>query len=561
MTSFRSLVVAASLLATASFAAETAAPAVSPLEQAQTALAAQSTELAAARVAVERSRQALAAAQAEVARLTTERDELVRRLEEAAPGPRGDDATRQDLLARAERELQAARSQVADAEKRQAELARENEGLRAQNTALDRLREELAMTRRQLTSAIADRDALQRKAVDTTAQPAVPGLSDAAAADLRRQLATTESRLEAAVADLGSLRSQLDAANATAASAVAARDALQQQLAIVRADETAASGQAAQLAAAQAEIERLQRTLTDTTRFSEDLARKLEASEAALAVRTAELAQARTVPLAEPTPAVPAPASRDDAELETLRAQLTSAQEHIQQLTTDLDRARLELAGAPRNRGASATVAGRPAATPESQGDVPLATPASAARNSELGTPEAGPAPSPTPVTTPSEDLSPSKGLSLSGSSPQSGGLSPSGSPSRSKEGLSPSGSPLPPSDSQGLSLSGARGPQGLSLSGTGAGVRRSPLRPGTPAALAVSRQASNPTAVSLPAPAVAGPRRHTVVPGDTLSRIALKYYGDADRWAEILDANRAILPDERHLHVGRTLRIPELAK
>jgi nucleoid-associated protein YgaU len=51
--------------------------------------------------------------------------------------------------------------------------------------------------------------------------------------------------------------------------------------------------------------------------------------------------------------------------------------------------------------------------------------------------------------------------------------------------------------------------------------------------------------------------RTHTIAPGETLSSIALRYYGTAARWPEILAANRDVLPDERSFVVGRTLRIP----
>ena len=50
---------------------------------------------------------------------------------------------------------------------------------------------------------------------------------------------------------------------------------------------------------------------------------------------------------------------------------------------------------------------------------------------------------------------------------------------------------------------------------------------------------------------------RRTIAPGETLSSIALRYYGTAARWPEILAANRDVLPDERSFVVGRTLRIP----
>jgi len=56
---------------------------------------------------------------------------------------------------------------------------------------------------------------------------------------------------------------------------------------------------------------------------------------------------------------------------------------------------------------------------------------------------------------------------------------------------------------------------------------------------------------------AAAGTRTHVIVAGDTLSAIALRYYGSANRWPEIYEANRAVLLNERSLVIGRVLTIP----
>jgi nucleoid-associated protein YgaU len=62
---------------------------------------------------------------------------------------------------------------------------------------------------------------------------------------------------------------------------------------------------------------------------------------------------------------------------------------------------------------------------------------------------------------------------------------------------------------------------------------------------------------VATPPEAAPEPRFHTVVAGDTLTRIAREYYGTSLRWPEILEANRSQLNDERSLRVGQRLRIP----
>ncbi|HTJ78407.1 MAG TPA: LysM peptidoglycan-binding domain-containing protein [Rariglobus sp.] len=58
-------------------------------------------------------------------------------------------------------------------------------------------------------------------------------------------------------------------------------------------------------------------------------------------------------------------------------------------------------------------------------------------------------------------------------------------------------------------------------------------------------------------APAAAQPRTHVVGPGDTLSSIAKRYYGNANRWNEILKANRDVIRNPDALSLGTKLRIP----
>jgi nucleoid-associated protein YgaU len=54
------------------------------------------------------------------------------------------------------------------------------------------------------------------------------------------------------------------------------------------------------------------------------------------------------------------------------------------------------------------------------------------------------------------------------------------------------------------------------------------------------------------------GGRTYVVKKGDTLMSIARKFYnGDASRWKQIREANRAAVSDPNHLHVGTRLVIP----
>jgi len=53
--------------------------------------------------------------------------------------------------------------------------------------------------------------------------------------------------------------------------------------------------------------------------------------------------------------------------------------------------------------------------------------------------------------------------------------------------------------------------------------------------------------------------RTYTVVAGDSLSKIAKKLYGDANRWKTIFEANQDVLKNPDLIHPGQKLRIPEV--
>ena len=57
--------------------------------------------------------------------------------------------------------------------------------------------------------------------------------------------------------------------------------------------------------------------------------------------------------------------------------------------------------------------------------------------------------------------------------------------------------------------------------------------------------------------PLPAAGRTHVVAEGETLSKIAQRYYGSSAKWQAILDANRDVLKDEKALQPGMTLKIP----
>ena len=52
--------------------------------------------------------------------------------------------------------------------------------------------------------------------------------------------------------------------------------------------------------------------------------------------------------------------------------------------------------------------------------------------------------------------------------------------------------------------------------------------------------------------------RFYTVQSGDTLSKIAREYYGDANAYMRIFEANRPMLKDPDLIYPGQALRIPQ---
>ncbi len=58
----------------------------------------------------------------------------------------------------------------------------------------------------------------------------------------------------------------------------------------------------------------------------------------------------------------------------------------------------------------------------------------------------------------------------------------------------------------------------------------------------------------SLPVPT----RIHEVASGETLSKIAKQYYGDANKYMKIFDANKDQLKDPDKIRVGQKLKIPQ---
>ena len=60
------------------------------------------------------------------------------------------------------------------------------------------------------------------------------------------------------------------------------------------------------------------------------------------------------------------------------------------------------------------------------------------------------------------------------------------------------------------------------------------------------------------PAPAKPAAKTYTVVAGDSLSKIAKKFYGDANQWKKIFEANRDQIKNPDLIRPGQTFAIPD---
>ncbi len=66
----------------------------------------------------------------------------------------------------------------------------------------------------------------------------------------------------------------------------------------------------------------------------------------------------------------------------------------------------------------------------------------------------------------------------------------------------------------------------------------------------------ANPQAAPTPASAAA-PREYVIKSGDTLSKIAKQYYGNANDWKKIFEANTSTIKDANKIFPGQKIIIP----
>jgi LysM repeat protein len=92
--------------------------------------------------------------------------------------------------------------------------------------------------------------------------------------------------------------------------------------------------------------------------------------------------------------------------------------------------------------------------------------------------------------------------------------------------------------------------------------------RPPAAPAVASAKTPAPPKATPTPPPAavkpaatpvapIEGSQEHTVVSGDTLSHLAMRFYGDQYKWGKIFEANKTTMKNPHFLYIGQKLFIP----
>jgi uncharacterized protein YidB (DUF937 family) len=107
------------------------------------------------------------------------------------------------------------------------------------------------------------------------------------------------------------------------------------------------------------------------------------------------------------------------------------------------------------------------------------------------------------------------------------------------------------------------RAPQTSSLGGLlggllgGGAARAEPAPPPARPRADFSNVRSGSSTTPVPAPE----QSYTVASGDSLSKIAKRFYGDANQWRRIFDANRDQIENPDLIHPGQKLKIPTAPK
>jgi uncharacterized protein YidB (DUF937 family) len=103
--------------------------------------------------------------------------------------------------------------------------------------------------------------------------------------------------------------------------------------------------------------------------------------------------------------------------------------------------------------------------------------------------------------------------------------------------------------------------PDGRAPRGPGLGERLTGLLRGEERTEQPRADFSNVQSGSSSTPVPPPQQTYTVAPGDSLSKIAKRFYGDANQWRRIFEANRDQIKDPDLIHPGQELKIPTIQK
>lgn len=67
------------------------------------------------------------------------------------------------------------------------------------------------------------------------------------------------------------------------------------------------------------------------------------------------------------------------------------------------------------------------------------------------------------------------------------------------------------------------------------------------------------PAAIKATENVASAPQEYTIKSGDSLSKIAKQFYGDAQKWNKIYEANKDIIKDPNMIHPNQKIKIPKL--
>lgn len=64
---------------------------------------------------------------------------------------------------------------------------------------------------------------------------------------------------------------------------------------------------------------------------------------------------------------------------------------------------------------------------------------------------------------------------------------------------------------------------------------------------------------ITTPKPVAETAQEYTIKSGDSLSKIAKQFYGDAQKWNKIYEANKDVIKDPNLIHPNQKIKIPKL--